>query len=169
MELILKSPKYGEKIVLFDDEDYNLINNYKWYINFVRGKFYVISVKRKNNVVSQYKIHRVILGVTNSNIKIDHINNDGLDNRKINLRIATVAENSRNVGANKTSTTGYKGVYLYKNNNKNRGKYTATLRYNSKKIFGGYFATAELAALKYNELSLKYHGNFAYLNIIPNE
>jgi len=170
MELILRSPKYGEKVVLFDDEDYHLISNYKWNINFVRGKFYVISSKRKKGIVNQYKIHRVILGITDSNVKIDHINNNGLDNRKSNLRIATIAENSRNVGLTKRNTTGYKGVYLYKENNKNKGKYTATLKHDGKNIFGGYFPTAELAALKYNELSLKYHGEFGFINkIIGNE
>lgn len=166
MELILTSPKYGEKKVLIDDDDYELVKKYHWCLTYVRGNWYAINSSFKNGRTHQVKMHRVIMKITDPKIKIDHRNHYGLDNRKINLRVSTTAENTRNVGIIKTNTTGYKGVYLYKGSNKNAGKYTACLKVDNKKIFGGYFNTAIEAAEKYNELAKEHHKEFAYLNTI---
>lgn len=162
MELALISPKHGSKTVLIDDESYQLIKD--WNLNLVKesNSFYVVCYK---NGVSA-KLHRIIMGVSDPKIFIDHIDGNGLNNIKSNLRVATLAENSRNAGVTKRSTTGYKGVYRYKDGNKNAGRYTAALKINGKSILGGYFSSAEDAAKKYNELALKYHGEFANLNEI---
>jgi hypothetical protein len=164
MELILTSPKYGEKTVFIDDEDSELISKYHWNISYVRGNWYVVShVKGK-----QIKMHRLVMNETDPLVKIDHKNHCGLDNRKDNLRRASNAENTRNVGPTKNNKTGYKGVYLYKSNSPNM-KYCVRIRNNGEKVFGGYFRTTIEAAEKYNELALRYHGEFAYLNTINDE
>lgn len=96
---------------------------------------------------------------------VDHKNHNGLDNRRRNLRLATIGQNTKNLIITKRNTTGYKGVYLYKKG-ANAGLYTATLKSDNKTYFGGYFNTAIEAAVRYNELALKYHKDFAWLNKI---
>lgn len=169
MELKLTSPKYGEKIVLIDDEDYERIKTLNWTISFVRGNWYAVHSFYENGKHKQIKMHRFIMNETNPNIKIDHRNNCGIDNRKQNLRRATTAENTRNTGPNKLNRTGYKGVYKY-TSGANSGRFTACLKVNGEKIHGGYFNSAIEAAEKYNELALTYHKDFAFINNIdPNE
>ena len=164
MELIIPTNKYGNKIVLIDDEDFDLIKNFTWHIQFDKGNFYarcntIVDGKRKSP-----KLHRMIMNVSNVQYPhVDHKNGNGLDNRKSNLRLATIAENSRNVGCNSRTKTGYKGVSLYTKNHM-AGWYAVRLRCNKKNYFGGYFKDPIEAAKKYDELAKVHHGEFAYLN-----
>lgn len=165
MKILIQTRRFGVKEVLFDRKDYKLIKNHVWHITYDKGNFYARCYVLINGKFVCKKMHRMILGISDRDRPhVDHKNHNGLDNRRCNIRIATIAENTRNFGTNSRSTTGYKGVYLYKNPNPNAGKYTATTRFNGKKIHGGYFRTAIEAAQKYNELALKYHGEFAFLN-----
>lgn len=165
MDIIVDSPKYGKKTILINDEDYNLIKDYTWRVNFVRGNFYAITtICRTGQKPQTIKMHRLILGLTDPKTFVDHKDSDGLNNRRDNIRIATLAQNTRNTGANSRNTTGFKGVYMYKNGHPSSGLFTATLRCKDKKYHGGYFKTAIDAAKKYDELAKIYHGEFAYLN-----
>lgn len=167
MKIIIETKKYGAKEVLFDDKDYHLIKDYVWHIRYDKGNFYArcniwVNGKRKSP-----KIHRIILGISNKpRPHVDHKNRNGLDNRRCNLRIATHSENASNIGKNSRNTTGYKGVFLYKEPHQNAGKFTATTKCKDKVIHGGYFNTAIEAAVRYNEIALQYHGEFAFLNKI---
>lgn len=165
MELILTHEKHGSMVVLIDDEDWDKVKNYKWKLYLDNNnKFYVRCHTVHNGLRKSPRIHRMIMGATYDSLPhIDHINGCTLDNRKCNLRFATITENSRNVGKTIRNTTGYKGVYQYKKGH-NKGLYTAALRCKDKKYFGGYFKTAIEAARKYDELAKKHHGEFAYLN-----
>lgn len=87
---------------------------------------------------------------------IDHINNDPLDNRFYNLREANKSENGQNRSKNKNNKSGFKGVCF----DNNRGKWVAQIMANGKRKFLGYFETAELAAIKYEEFAIKLHGKF---------
>lgn len=97
---------------------------------------------------------------------IDHINGDGLDNRKQNLRICTKSENACNRGIDRDNTSGYKGVCYISNKTKRVKRWIAQIAINKKHICIGYFHTKEEAAIAYNEAATKYHGEFAKLNII---
>lgn len=168
MELKLVSPKYGEKIVLIDDEDFPKVKNMHWSISFVRGNWYAIHGFMENGKRKQIKMHRLIMQESNISIKIDHKNHNGLDNRKINLRKATIRENTRNTGLTIRNKTGYKGVFNYTCDNGDK-VFVVRIRTDNGKVFGGYFKKAEEAAKKYNEMALRFHGEFAFLNKIPNE
>jgi hypothetical protein len=89
---------------------------------------------------------------------IDHINFDASDNRIVNLREASMAENQRNRGRQKNNTTGYKGVRFDK---RWRGRWYARIVVNDNEIHLGSFATAEAARAAYAEAARRLHGEFA--------
>jgi hypothetical protein len=95
--------------------------------------------------------------------ELDHHNGNKSDNRIINLRISTQAQNTKNRSKGKNNTSGYKGVYY----NKINRKWIAQITINYKVKYLGSFDTAEQAAQAYNKAALEYHGEFAKLNEIP--
>ncbi len=105
-------------------------------------------------------MHRQLLNCPAAKF-VDHINNNGLDNRKENIRPATRAQNSynRKKYAN-NSRSKYKGVSFKKKN----GKWTAQIGLNNKMLFLGYFKNEVDAARAYDRAARKYYGRFANLN-----
>ena len=147
-------------IALVDEEDFNELNQYKWRLHKHKdGHCYAITHVRSETTKSGYTnigMHRVILK-PKSNKQIDHVNNNGLDNRKINLRICNSSQNGGNRRKNKGKTTSeFKGVYWHKR----RDKWCAYIR--GKHI--GSFDSEYSAALAYNKKAKKIFGKFAYLN-----
>jgi len=155
MQLKIISRKYGEKIILIDDEDYNKIKNYKWGVSYNKkyDNFYVRS--------KFIDIHRLIMNCPSGMI-VDHINHNGLDNRKENLRICNNKQNRINSLKHKELTSKYKGVYF----EKIKRKYRADIRIDKKLKFIGLFKNEIDAAEAYNQAALKHFGQFANLNII---
>jgi hypothetical protein len=90
----------------------------------------------------------------------DHVNRNGLDNRKQNLRNCTARENNLNVGARKGATSRYKGVYL----NRRMKKWAACIKSGDRKIHLGYFKSEQAAAQAYDRAAKELFGEFAYLN-----
>jgi hypothetical protein len=81
---------------LVDDEDYDWISKYKWYAWKHGYTYYVKRVEWvKGGKVRSILLHREIMKPHN-NMQIDHLDRDGLNNQKDNLRICTQAENNRN-------------------------------------------------------------------------
>jgi hypothetical protein len=104
-------------------------------------------------------LHRVIMGVEDPKVFVDHINGDPLDNRRENLRLCSASQNQ----ANRKPAPGrkYKGVTKNKS-----GTYSASIQMNKKLHGCGTFKTEEEAALAYNRKALELFGDFAYQNII---
>jgi len=106
-----------------------------------------------------------------SNMVVDHINHDTLDNRKSNLRICTRAQNSRNNVGRANRTTPYKGVSFMATGvnatNYQSRPWRAYTRVMGKRVWLGYHATAEQAAQAYNEYAAQNFGEYALLNAIP--
>lgn len=142
----------------FDIEDYEIIKNYVWHI----GKDgYVVTNNpnwKEKNKHKLIRMHRLVMGISDDSIKIDHKNRKRNDNRKDNLRIATDQENSRNTSKQKDSTySKYKGVCYHKN-----GKmWVAYIRINGKRKHLGSFKTELEAAKAYEKAAKKYFGEFA--------
>lgn len=156
--------RYGfGKVALVDDEDFEKVNEYKWYIHMNRYFSAPESVQASMYLKrTTIKIHRLIMNIT-SDRKIDHKNGNPLDNRKENLRSCTSAENSRNRKLNVRSKSGYKGVIFYKGRSK---PWRGEIRVDGKNIILGYFQTKEEAALAYNISAIKHFGEFAKLNVL---
>lgn len=105
-------------------------------------------------------MHKIVLNNPHAKF-VDHINNNGLDNRKENVRLATRAQNNYNRKKyDNNSRSKYKGVSFKK---KNR-KWSAQIGLNNKMLFLGYFKKEIDAAKKYDKAARKYHGQFANLN-----
>ena len=101
MKQIKLNGKYGSgKFALVDDEDFDLINSFNWYLS---GAYPVRSLGKRPNR-TKISMHRFLMN-TPINKVTDHINGNGLDNRKSNLRICSISENTINSkkSANKSS------------------------------------------------------------------
>lgn len=107
---------------------------------------YLCKEDKKNKM-----LHRLIMN-TPKHLQVDHINFNGLDNRKENLRNCTYAENAQNRQLRKGNDTGVRGVYFNPLNN----KYKATCRYDGKQNILGYFKTLEEAAEVVKEFRKKH-------------
>ena len=148
------------KVAIVDSADYNDLSQYKWCAGKAGTNCYArrsihISTKKK----SVELMHRVILGLKKGEI-CDHINGNGLDNRRINLRKATASQNAQN--RKSWGTSKYLGVSL----DRKRNKWLAQIEKEGKNIYLGAYVTEDEAALKYNYKAVKLHGEFARLNII---
>lgn len=106
-------------------------------------------------------MHREIIKVDDGKF-VDHINHNGLDNRKANLRPATQTENNRNRRKARRKKFGskYKGICW----NKNEKRWTARIMYNRKSKYIGIFDDEIVAAKAYDRAAKKHHGEFAALN-----
>lgn len=96
---------------------------------------------------------------------VDHINGDRLDNRRSNLRIVTKQQNSMNRVGNKGKLSRHKGITYYKVSDRWQVRIVA----NEKVIALGYYKKERDAAEAYNRAALKYHGEFARLNILDSD
>lgn len=110
------------------------------------------------------RLHRLIMNCWDSEMEIDHKNHNGLDNRKINLRICTTAQNQWNMMLSR-GVSPYKGVTLLRKR-KSPKKWRAVLRVNGAWKLIGYYETEKEAALAYNQAASFYYGEFALLNCV---
>jgi hypothetical protein len=149
-----------DQVTIVDDEDYDNVISRKWFAwkhPNPPHSYYAHSYEPPRHVV---KLHRMILGITDRKVCVDHKNGNSLDNRKCNLRIATHGQNTKNAKLNKRSTSGHKGVTWHKPGN----KWRAQIQNNGKKMHLGYFNTKEEAAKAYNIAALELFGEFARIN-----
>lgn len=139
------------KEAIVDDEDYEYLNKFKWYYH---NRGYACTYINKKLKL----MHRVII---KSKLDIDHINLNGLDNRKENLRPANKRQNMANSKKMQNKTSKYKGVFKRKTR---KTSWLATIKYNKKAIYLGSFKEEKDAARAYNEAAIKYFGEFARIN-----
>lgn len=139
----------------FDLEDYDLIKDYCWYID---SHGYVIAGYSHYDSI---KMHRLITDCPDG-LTVDHIHgvSSRHDNRKLNLRVATIQENSMNCKISKNNTSGVTGVHF----NKNINKWIARIGYRNKRINLGSFDNFEDAVKTRKEAEDRYFGEFSYDN-----
>ena len=147
--------------VLIDSDDYEMIKAYKW---FRETNGYAVREVNENGKRKVIKMHRQIMGFPEG-LVIDHINGDLLDNRKSNLRACTHKQNIRNSKKPniKNAASKYKGVSYSK-----RDKlYIARIKHEGKHV-AAYFKSEVEAAKKYDEMAIRYFGEYARINF-PSE
>lgn len=148
-----------EKQAFVDDDDFEKLRGYSWF--FGTSGYAVRNVRIEGKGKTQIYMHRVVLGTPNGK-KTDHVNGNKLDNRKVNLRVCSVAENHWNKGAHKDSKSGVKGVFFHKRT----GRWEAQIMALGKRYHLGYFFKKEKAATAYNQAAIELHGEFAKLNAV---
>ena len=148
-------------LAIVDDEDYEIVSKFKWHIQrvYTGGFYYRTAINNK-----KVYMHRLITKAQEDE-EVDHINRIIHDNRRINLRICGRTGNCQNKSSMIGATSKYLGVSYVSHAN----RWAAELRKNYKRVFRNSYLTEEQAALAYNDAAIKYHGEFANLNIVPNE
>lgn len=152
------------KFALVDDIDFAYLNQWKWTLTSNNGnKLYAARYIR--NPKRTVLMHRIILSCKLCGSKFkqtDHVNGNGLDNRRRNLRPATVSENQSNRGCPSHNKSQYKGVCW----NSRDKRWLAYIVILGKHKYLGQFKTKIQAAQAYNKAAKKYFGKFARLNKI---
>lgn len=155
---MMEIPLTQGKIAIIDDEDYNSVSKYNWQVRKSYNVWYALRSSH-TPIRKTIFLHRFLLH-PKSNERCDHINGDGLDNRRINLRIATFAQNQMNRRKNPGFSSRFKGVMW----NKQHNKWMTQIKINKKQIHLGYFSDEVEAAKAYNVAALEHFGEYARLN-----
>lgn len=122
-----------------DREDYDLVSKRKWFAHLSRKVYYAES-KEKGKTI---KMHRLIMNAP-PGMEVDHLNRDGLDNRKANLRVVTATENKQNKGIYNNNKSGTPGVY-HSIRTRGRKPWHAQITRNGRQVLIGRFLTKEEA------------------------
>ena len=162
---------------MVDPENFEWLSLYKWHASDGRaGNFYAVNsrmqrmhrmiMKGQLNSKSEYRNTKQIRSTNDKNSKlvVDHINGNGLDNRRANLRLATVSQNNWNSksGFNRGKSK-YKGVRWHKR----RQKWAAGISMYRRKQHLGYFTDQKQAAKAFDKAAKELHGEFAVFNFPP--
>ncbi len=143
-----------EKFAMVDAEDYERVNRYKWCVS---GKGNTLYAYRKDHGRNVY-LHQFLMKPRKGKV-VDHIDHNGLNDRKGNLRVCNKHQNMLNRRPAVRSSQ-YKGVRRCRWN----GKWYATLRHNGATIRLGPFDHEIDAAQAYDRKAYEFFGEYAYLN-----
>ncbi len=154
-EATRRIPLTRGKFALVDAEDYYQLSKFKWCAAGGTNTFYAAASWRGKGVT----MHRVIMAPPD-HLVVDHIDHNGLNNCKSNLRLCTHAQNIRNTRPTKGTSSRYKGVCW----NKDAKKWRASIRLNRKSQHIGHFENEIDAAKAYDEKAAEVFGEFACLN-----
>jgi hypothetical protein len=145
---------------MVDPQDFYHLNHFDWVADGKCNKIYAIrhllSADEKAKIV---RMHRYIMRAP-AELLVDHRNNNGIDNRRANLRFATTSQNGCNIRKRKNTSSRFMGVHF----NKSRGLWSSNIRHQRKRTWLGCFDNEEDAAKAYDAAAKKYHGEFARLN-----
>lgn len=154
------------KFAVVDAADYAGVVRYSWYAAPSplrgtppsQGESYIWYAVRKEGGRT-VRMHRVIMAAPRGMV-VDHINHDGLDNRRSNLRVCTHRENIRNQRGQRGRSSRYKGV----SRDRRLGKWRSQIWHEGRHTYLGLFESEIEAARAYDEKARELFGAYAYLN-----
>lgn len=146
-------------VTIIDAEDLEFVSQWKWFASRGNSTDYAQRNDRSEGIRRTVKLHRVILNAPDG-MHVDHINHNGLDNRKANIRLCTPSENLRNRRKRNGCSSEYKGVIRRQDRVK---PWVAVIKVDGKKYTSSFLTELE-AALWYDEMAKEHHGEFAQLN-----
>lgn len=151
---------------LVDDEDFDMLSSINWFPKVAeRSSTYATCNTNKKYGLAKSSMHRVVMKAEKGQY-VDHINGNGLDNRKENLRLCTNSENLRNRNKrNKKDSSKYKGVSKMVPKGPNHSKlWRSYINLNGKQYFLGNYYSEEEARQAYDNAVVLHHGKFAKKN-----
>jgi len=155
IQLSKQGKNKGKYVALVDDEDFERVNHFRWQVSIEKCTEYA---RTRMPDSKQVYMHQFILGNSGG----DHIDSNGLNNQKTNLRLCTHRQNIMNKKSHKNSSSIYKGVSW----NKQHKRWVANIYSNKSLKRLGFFKNEIDAAKAYNKKALELFGEFAKLNII---
>ena len=158
--MIREIPLSQGKTAIVDAEDYDKLIGYSWYFKGGRYAYRGLWIAGSNRT-KHIPMHHDILKAGPGQY-VDHINGNGLDNRKANLRIVSHQQNMFNMKGHKSATSKFKGVSWCSS----RQKWAAHICKDGKTVAIGRFKTEKAAAVAYNSYAERLFGNYAHLNIV---
>ena len=164
--MTIEIPLSQGKVAIIDDDDLPLVSGYRWYAwkgPMAKTYYAQASIKRADGTWTKIKMHRLIIGLTDPDVKVDHRDRNGLNNTRTNIRACSHGQNMRNSGTRSDNTSGFKGVYF----DKRRGKWAAQIVVNGKNRYLGSFITPEEAHQAYCRAADELHGEFANYGTPP--
>jgi hypothetical protein len=146
------------KVALVDDWDAHQAN-YRWHAIHECWRWYAKRTVTRGGVTTWVRLHREVLRAR-PGIEIDHVNRDGLDCRRANLRVAMPGENQRNQRRRTDNTSGFIGVSWHKDSR----AWVARIMRDGKQRVLGRFHDPVAAARAYDAAARELHGEFASVN-----
>lgn len=159
----------GGLSVFFSDEDSELIGRYNWHTyrsKHNRTHYAATKITGPNGVRYTLFMHRLVMGLKKGDgLYTDHIDRNGLNNYRTNLRIVTQSDNIGNSSKRRgPGSSQYKGVY-FKKTPELLSPWVASITHKGKRTFR-YYRTELEAARSYNEMAIELFGPCARLNVI---
>jgi hypothetical protein len=153
-----KIPLTQEKFAIVDEIDYEKLSKSKWHTLKVGQSFYAVRSQKKGGKYLYISLHRQIIDAPADKV-VDHINHNGLDNRRANLRIVSPQQNIWNSRKHHGKhSSKYKGV------TKSYGKWQASINCKKKCYALGVYDDEESAAKAYDAKAKELFGEYACLN-----
>lgn len=146
-----------DKIAEIDDEEYWRCKVYTWVAKWSHNDTWYAVAWKKGSVGNIY-LHKFIM---RTDEEIDHIDGNGLNCQKNNLRIVTRTQNMQNAKPYRGGTSKYKGV-----SKRSNGRFQAKIRLNGKLIYLGSFIDETEAAMAYDEAAIELFGEYARPNFV---
>lgn len=147
-------------VALVDAVDYDWLMQWKWCVQRQGKRWYAVTSIGGRNHRQRIQMHRLVMDAPDG-LDVDHIDNNGLNNTRANLRLATRQQNMFNKPLTEANNSGYKGVYWHKH----KMAWGASIQRDGKQISLGYFDSPEDAALAYDRAAIELFGEYAYLNL----
>lgn len=144
------------RVALIDDADYDLIAGYSWCASEHPGVTYALTAIQRDGKNTTIRMHQLLTGWP----RTDHVNGDGLDNRRANLRPVNQAQNQANQRPWRGGSSQYKGVYHHHT----APKWVANIMINGRTRYLGMFPAEEDAARAYDTAAIDAFGEYAFLN-----
>ena len=160
MEATMKTIVIGLLVAIVDDEDYAAVVDHAWRCVRPCNVAYAMTNLSRAEGHSTLYMHQLVLRRMGLIGSVDHVNGNGLDNRRTNLRTATAVQNAANVGA-RPGVSGFKGVSRCSKTNRSR----AYIRTNGRQIHLGLFASEREAAAAYDNAARSMWGEYARTNL----
>lgn len=148
------------QVALVDDDIYDELNSHNWFAVKHGNNYYACRRLWNGGHPICISMHRVVMGIADKSIHIDHKDCNSTNNQRFNLRICTRFENQANAKAGVNQSSKYKGVTWYKRGN----KWHCKIQYHNQRIHLGYFNNEDDAGRAYDKKALELFGEFARLN-----